>query len=629
MGQTRSRMKRFRWEAALVGMLPGCMLAILGLLHPLDSRVVCALEAVSLEPRSEVTIHGVVRDLVSGAPISGALVSLQARGIRTTTGADGTYQLVIPDVPGSRIVAAAYGFYNQGADYDEVTTIDFALAATPSVDHPSYSFVPPANCGSCHPNQFAEWNGTAMAMAGTNTWVHDIYNGTGTPGGMGGFVYTRDSIYASSNPNSECASCHQPESWIAAPFSRMQDPTDPGYPSASTSHGISCEVCHKVAGVDVAKVNFPGIFPGAVAFHRPGPGEQVMYGLLGDTDFDLVSVMQPAYQPQLSAEVCAACHQDKNDPDENHTYTGVTSEPTYIEWLESAYADPNSPSHATCVDCHMPASGQTQACVLLDLGRDPETIRSHDIRGTSPEFLESAVDLDLSAQVVDGELAVHVDLTNTGAGHHVPTGVTIRNMILLVEAWRERDGVELAYTGTQVVHDLGGVGDPAQGYYAGLPGKFFAKVNHNAAGVGPTFFTDAAGIIFDNRIPALASDSSDYTFAVPGGSGDLHVRARLIYRRSFRFLVDAKGWTQDGHGQPLADVTAPHYGQLMEQTDLVVAGPCLADFATPFGVLDFFDVQAFLSLWAGHDPLADLTGDGMYDFFDVQAFLTVFSAGCP
>ncbi len=50
----------------------------------------------------------------------------------------------------------------------------------------------------------------------------------------------------------------------------------------------------------------------------------------------------------------------------------------------------------------------------------------------------------------------------------------------------------------------------------------------------------------------------------------MNVRSRLIYRRAFRFLVDAKQWTQDGHGKPLEDVLAPHYGHLMESTEHVV-----------------------------------------------------------
>jgi hypothetical protein len=581
------------------------------------------------QAQADVVITGIIRDQGTLAPVEGAIVSLQAEAIRTTTAPDGSYSLSIPDVSGSVIVAGKKGyFYRSTIYFGTPTGLDIDIQPVPVQDDPSYQFVAPQNCGNCHPDQFAQWTGSPMANAGLNAWVHDIYNGTGTPGGMGGFVYTRDSAFAGTNPNSECASCHQPESWIPSPFSRMENPTDPGYPSLAAVHGISCETCHKVANVDVADVNFPGIFPGVVDFTRPGGEtfEQVMYGRLGDVDFEVTGLMRASYQPQLVAEVCAACHQDAADPDENHSYTGVISEPTYLEWAASEYSDPNSVFYADCLDCHMPSSGATEACILLNLNRDPETLRDHDMRGTSPEFLDNAAEMTVVTTAAGAELTVNVDVANLFTGHHLPTGVTVRNMILLVEAWDENTGEPLVFTGDQTIHDLGGVGDPAQGYYAGLPGVLFAKVNHDANGNGPTFFTDAVGITFDNRIPALQTDSSSYTFQLPVGV-DAHVQARLIYRRGFRFLVDAKNWTEDGHGHPLEDVAPPHYGHLMEFSEEIVS-PCAADF-TGDGVLDFFDVQAFLQAFSAQDPSADFTTDTVFDFFDVQAFLQAFASGCP
>ena len=58
------------------------------------------------------------------------------------------------------------------------------------------------------------------------------------------------------------------------------------------------------------------------------------------------------------------------------------------------------------------------------------------------------------------------------------------------------------------------------------------------------------------------------------------------------------------------------------------ADSCPADL-TGDGVLDFFDVSAFLAAFGNLDPSADFTQDGAYDFFDVSAFLTAFSDGCP
>ena len=58
-----------------------------------------------------------------------------------------------------------------------------------------------------------------------------------------------------------------------------------------------------------------------------------------------------------------------------------------------------------------------------------------------------------------------------------------------------------------------------------------------------------------------------------------------------------------------------------------VDGLCLPDF-TGDGVLDMFDVQAFLSHYASAETEADLHRDGVLDFFDLQAFLTALAAGC-
>ncbi len=47
------------------------------------------------------------------------------------------------------------------------------------------------------------------------------------------------------------------------------------------------------------------------------------------------------------------------------------------------------------------------------------------------------------------------------------------------------------------------------------------------------------------------------------------------------------------------------------------------------GMLDFFDLSAFLQALQAMDPSADFSGDGEFDFFDVSSFLTVFGMGCP
>ncbi len=55
-----------------------------------------------------------------------------------------------------------------------------------------------------------------------------------------------------------------------------------------------------------------------------------------------------------------------------------------------------------------------------------------------------------------------------------------------------------------------------------------------------------------------------------------------------------------------------------------------ADLAEPYGVLNFFDLAAYMGLFTTQDPGADLAAPfGVFNFFDVAAYLSAFNAGCP
>jgi hypothetical protein len=56
--------------------------------------------------------------------------------------------------------------------------------------------------------------------------------------------------------------------------------------------------------------------------------------------------------------------------------------------------------------------------------------------------------------------------------------------------------------------------------------------------------------------------------------------------------------------------------------------PCPADIIED-GLLDFFDIQAYLNAYSAGDGLADWNDDGQIDFFDLQRYLIDYSAGCP
>ncbi len=79
----------------------------------------------------------------------------------------------------------------------------------------------------------------------------------------------------------------------------------------------------------------------------------------------------------------------------------------------------------------------------------------------------------------------------------------------------------------------------------------------------------------------------------------------------------------------VTDRSAYDTGVLVEACIQITTSVACTPDLTGDGVLDFFDVSAFLSAYSAQDPAADFTGDGVFNFFDVSAFLNAYSAGCP
>lgn len=181
------------------------------------------------------------------------------------------------------------------------------------------------------------------------------------------------------------------------------------------------------------------------------------------------------------------------------------------------------------------------------LQRDPSTIFGHAMPGAADAaLLRKAVRMEVEARHEEGALEVTVAITNHGAGHHVPTDSPLRHLLLLVEA-SDTAGAPLVRSAGPVVPEWGGVGDPAEGSYAGLPGKAFAKLLREVwTGAAPTgAYWNPTSVVSDNRLAALSTDESRYVFAAPGND-EASVHVRLLFRRAFIALARQKGWkTQD------------------------------------------------------------------------------------
>jgi len=75
-----------------------------------------------------------------------------------------------------------------------------------------------------------------------------------------------------------------------------------------------------------------------------------------------------------------------------------------------------------------------------------------------------------------------------------------------------------------------------------------------------------------------------------------------------------------------------YYGRMFgsgELIDLRACGDrCNLDLNND-GMLNFFDISAFITGFAENDPATDFNRDGSWDFFDVSAYLNAYTNGCP
>lgn len=175
--------------------------------------------------------------------------------------------------------------------------------------------------------------------------------------------------------------------------------------------------------------------------------------------------------------------------------------------------------------------------------RDPQTIFSHRMPGAmDEELLQNAVSMDVNANRQGEQIVITVTITNDQTGHHIPTDSPLRHLILMVRAIDEQEHF-LRQSGGPMIPEWAGIGDPNQGYYAGLPGKAFAKVLEEFwTEVSPSgAYWNPTRVLYDNRLAAFATDTSTYTFAAVADD-EVTVDVTLLFRRAFINLMAQKSW---------------------------------------------------------------------------------------
>ncbi len=540
---------------------------LIGLL--LFSAGVVALGLFGLRQMSPSVVRGMV--YAGDAAVAGAVVRVQGELDFTVTDAQGAFALPLAGQgTDPHITAWAPGYYI-AVGQPSSGNLSLNLRPLPTEDTVDYSFISPLldqtnpfACARCHSDQPAapdipmpigEWQADAHSGAAINPRFLSLYNGTSLDGDTGApTTYHFDAdlgidVPVASAPGQAatgagfrldfpdetgvCANCHVP---IMALNARYQ--ADPNQAQGVAREGITCDFCHKITGVKLGADGLPSPhLPGvqSLEFLRPAADEQVFLGPFDDVPGD------DTYSAlQNQSQFCAACH--------SGTFWGVPIYNSFGEWLASPYSD--AESGKTCQDCHMPHVGVTQFVQLPpDVTnyvptRDSQTIFSHQMPGAADEaLLQQTAELVVKTELDGDDLWVTVDVTNTGAGHAIPTDNPLRNLILLVDA-RDANGESLNLLDGSTIPVWGGVGDPAGGHYAGLPGRLYAKILADTyTGETPTYaYWRQTRLVSDNRIAALATDRSSYRFRLPANASEVTVDTQLLLRRAFIDLMDAKGW---------------------------------------------------------------------------------------
>lgn len=243
-------------------------------------------------------------------------------------------------------------------------------------------------CGDCHRAIYEGWKKSAHAAAMESRLFQDAEKAA-------------EADYGSS-ARKVCLGCHSPAGAANG---------DLGLVRKVSWEGITCDYCHSIRDVNMAGAN-----PSArVEFTnvKSGPSKEAVSPAHG-TVFSAV---------HTSSAICATCH-------EYHNATGFAVLTTYSEWKNSAYQKEGK----QCQSCHMfTVHGEIVDARAVKIKERSEEVNLHEMPGShSAQQLNRAIKTGFATEREGDQVKVTVKLTNAGAGHYVPTGSPMRQLILEV-----------------------------------------------------------------------------------------------------------------------------------------------------------------------------------------------------
>ena len=515
------------------------------------------------------TIQG--RVVSKNGPVENARVRIAGEEGYTLTNRQGRFVLQSSHSQGARLRATAgkEGWFNNGrvSRYSG----DIFLNPVYMNDQPGYRFISPVTCSGCHIKLTRYWDKSKMAHTTSNQKVLDLYYGTD--------AFKRRGIgpgYKIDNPrsNGDCATCHAPSVAASSPWS--QDLGTALRSSRAEWDGISCDYCHKIRKVFQDKTKPSGM--AAVLERQTAPGSSSIL-VFGPYDDVVNPAMAASYNPVFEQGLfCSTCHSHYKRLEKGTTWdhskiysdaewkgfgfegdTFLPIQTTYQEWRQwqdqLTLDDPNKGKK--CQDCHMGWRKEmlpydnyiidSMARRMWGTYRKAQNIHPHHFDGGTEIQLKTALAMELEGEITGKRLEVSVYITNTNGGHWVPTGETMRSVMLVVQAF-DSEGSPLEMIKGSKLPEWTGKGEFGDGNYAGLPGAVFARVLQDDKGSVHVPFWRATGIASDTRIRPKTTRTLRFEFAVEDPDDEPTAEAKVIYRPVIRPWAEKKNW-------PVKDIT--------------------------------------------------------------------------
>lgn len=316
-------------------------------------------------------------------------------------------------------------------------------------------------CGACHIDTYESWVRTIHALAAIDPVFVEALERSRETGGR--------------EAEKSCLSCHSPTTVLTGDID-LELPV--------SREGVTCSFCHSVTAVNLASST--GRFT-----NKPARLTRAVEG--GDMKGHHVE----QHNLSMSSEFCAGCHEWTNG-------YGLNILSTYSEWQASSYAA----EKITCQQCHMPKN--------LGGGGEPEGSKSaqptnihFQMGGHSQDQLVAAARLDVEPVLRDGTIHLDVDLTNSKAGHKLPTGIPNRKLHLHVDLF-DREG--LLVDSDEIVF-----------------GRVIVDESGNVLEDVTDQFLRGARELSDNRIAPKETRRSRFTFPRPPGEEFILAEVSVIY----------------------------------------------------------------------------------------------------